>query len=209
MSRLGTAAELLDVSPAVLAKIAFGDRADGIVLVVVTPDQPLGALQLPAEPLIVVVEGVEKPGNLGAIFRSADAAGTSALIAADPRTDVFNPNAIRASLGTIFTVPVGTSTAEDALEWLVERRIRPIAAVVDAPVAYTAADLSGPVAIVLGSEAGGLSRTWSDRRVTPVSIPMAGVADSLNVSVAAAVLLFEAVRQRAAGRLPGGGDPAH
>jgi TrmH family RNA methyltransferase len=207
--RLRSRPDTLEVSPAVLEKIAYGDRADGIVLVMPTPDSALDQLPLGDEPLVVVVEGVEKPGNLGAIFRSADAAGASGLIAADPLTDIFNPNAIRASLGTIFTVPVATSTAEETLEWLLGRGIRPVAAVVDAPVGYTVADLTGPVAIVLGSEAGGLSEVWRDPRVERVAIPMAGVADSLNVSVAAAVLLFEAVRQRAAGQPRVIRDPAH
>jgi RNA methyltransferase, TrmH family len=209
IERLRSRAATLEVSPAVLAKIAYGDRADGVVLIMATPDPGLEALDMRGEPLVVVVEGVEKPGNLGAIFRSADAAGASALIAADPLTDVFNPNAIRASLGTIFTVPVATSTAEESLEWLLGHGIRPVAAVVDASVAYTVADLTGPVSIVLGSEAGGLSEVWRDPRVARVSIPMAGVADSLNVSVAAAVLLFEAVRQRAAHGSRVVRDPAH
>lgn len=193
----------VETSTAVLAKIAFGERSDGIVAIVEVPGRALADLQPPPEPLVVVVEGVEKPGNLGAILRTADAAGVAAVVAADPLTDPFNPNAIRASLGTIFAVPVVTATSAETMAWLAANGIRAVAAVVDATTSYTDADLSGAVAIVLGSEATGLSAAWRAADVTPVSIPMAGVADSLNVSTAAAVLLFEAVRQRtvrAAGR---------
>jgi TrmH family RNA methyltransferase len=156
----------------------------------------LGDLQLPPDPLLVVVEGVEKPGNVGAILRSADAAGASAVIAADPRTDVFNPNAIRASIGTIFALPVVAATADEARTWLRDRGIGPVAAVVEADTPYTSVDLTGPTAIVLGSEANGLTDAWRGDDVRAVHLPMAGVADSLNVSVATAILLFEAVRQR-------------
>lgn len=187
-----------EVRPAVLAKVAFGDRSDGIVAIVETPTLGLDVVgrRLPPDPLVVVVEGVEKPGNLGAVLRSADGAGAAAVIAADPLTDPFNPNAIRASLGTIFALPVVSATSDEIIDWLVDRGIRPVAAIVDSAIPYTDADLTGPVAIVLGSEAGGLSGRWRDRSVTAVSIRMAGVADSLNVSIAAAVLLYEAVRQR-------------
>lgn len=184
------------VSPAVLAKVAYGERSDGIVAVVETPRPELADLALGDDPLIVVVEAIEKPGNLGAVLRTADGAGADAVIAADPRTDPFNPNAIRASLGTIFTMPVVAASAADTLAWLIHRGIRPVAAIVDATTEYAALDLRGPLAIILGSEAEGLSATWRDPRVTPTAIPMHGIADSLNVSIAAAVVLYEAVRQR-------------
>ncbi len=189
----------LEATPAVLAKVAFGERSDGVVAIVKTPDPTLDDLVLPADALVVVVEGVEKPGNLGAVLRSADGAGAHAVIAADPLTDPFNPNAIRASLGTIFAVPVVSASSGETLTWLVDRGIRPVAAVVGAATTYTDADLTGPVAIVLGSEAAGLTDPWRDERVGSVSIPMAGIADSLNVSIAAAVMLYEAVRQRRPG----------
>jgi TrmH family RNA methyltransferase len=188
----------LEVSPAVLARVAFGQRSDGVVAVIATPGGSLDDLVLPPDSLIVVAEGIEKPGNLGAVIRTADGAGVSAVIAADPRTDLFNPNAIRASLGTIFALPVVAASTTETLDWLVAHDIRPIAARVDAPVAYTDIDLRGPLAIVLGSEADGLSATWSAPRVVPVAIPMRGIADSLNVSIAAAILLYEARRQRGA-----------
>ena len=197
LQRVG--ASLIEVSPAVLAKVAFGDRSDGLVAVIRTPPVTLEGLAPGTHPLIAVVESVEKPGNLGAIMRTADAVGASAVIAADPRTDVFNPNAIRASVGTIFSVPLAVATASRVLDWLVGHGVTAVAARVDAPQAYGDADLGGPIAIVLGSEAGGLTSTWNDPRVRPVRIPMLGAADSLNVSVAAAILLFEARRQRAPG----------
>jgi RNA methyltransferase, TrmH family len=198
VGRLAGTVGLTQVSEAVLAKVAFGDRSDGVVAIVRTPPTDLARLALGEEPLIVVVEALEKPGNLGAIVRTADGAGVDAVIAADPRTDLFNPNAIRASLGTIFTRPVAAAPTADVLAWLADRGIRPVAARVDAERAYTDADLRGPVALVLGSEAEGLRGAWDDAGVEPVRIPMHGAADSLNVSVAAAVLLYEAVRQRAA-----------
>jgi TrmH family RNA methyltransferase len=194
--RLGHRPSTLEVSPSVLARVAFGQRSDGVVAIVATPLATLADLTLPPDPLVIVAEGIEKPGNLGAVIRTADGAGASAVIAADPRTDLFNPNAIRASLGTIFALPVVEASSAETLAWLVEHGIRPVAARVDAPAPYTGADLRGRVAIVLGSEAGGLSAAWNDPTVEPVAIPMLGIADSLNVSIAAAVLLYEARRQR-------------
>lgn len=186
----------IEVSPAVLAKVAYGDRSDGIVAIVEAPVRTLDDLGLPDDPLILVIEGVEKPGNLGAVLRTADAAGAHAVIAADPRTDLFNPNAIRASIGTIFSLPIAAAATTEVLAWLATREIRTIAAVVGADRQYTEVDLAGPLAIALGSEADGLSDAWRGTSITPIAIPMHGIADSLNVSIAAAVVLFEAVRQR-------------
>ena len=194
--RLRHSAATIPVSPAVLAKVAFGERSDGIVAIVEAPRLELADLALPDDALVVVVEGVEKPGNLGAVLRTADGAGAHAVIAADPRTDLFNPNTIRASLGTIFALPVVAATTTETLLWLADRGIRAVATIVGAATDYTAAELRGPLAIVLGSEADGLSAAWHTTGVTPISIPMRGIADSLNVSVAAAVVLYEAVRQR-------------
>lgn len=188
----------IDVTDGALGRLAFGDRSEGVVAVIRTPPLGLDRLALPPKPLVVVAEGIEKPGNLGAILRSADGAGASALVVADPRTDPFNPNAIRASLGTIFSLPIGQASSVETLAWLTGHGIRALAATVEGTSAYTDLDLTGPLAIVLGSEAGGLSPVWDDERVTQVRIPMHGIADSLNVSVAAAVLLYEARRQRSA-----------
>lgn len=194
LAAAGTAS--LDVSAAVLGRLAFGERSEGVVAVVRAPSLELARIVPPADPLVVVAEGIEKPGNLGAILRSADGAGADALVVADARTDPFNPNAIRASLGTIFTVPLAAASSVDVLGWLADHGIRPVAARVDAALTYTEADLRGSIAVVLGSEAGGLSAIWDVVRASAVRIPMHGVADSLNVSVAAAVLLYEARRQR-------------
>ena len=191
-----TGAPLVRVSVQVMTKLAFGDRADGAVAIVRPPSVRLDDLTLPPNPLVVIIEAVEKPGNLGAILRTADGAGVAAVIAADALTDVFNPNAIRASLGTIFRVPVAVGASTEILDWLARHAIRPIAARVDAPTNYADVDLRGSLAIVLGAEATGLTATWSGQQVTPVRIPMLGGGDSLNVSVAAAILLYEAVRQR-------------
>ncbi len=187
---------LHSTSEPAFAKVAFGARVDGLVAVVRPPALDLAGLQLPSNPLVIVVEGVEKPGNVGAILRTADGAGADALIAASPRTDLWNPNVIRASAGTAFSVGLAAGPSSLVLAWLRERAIRIVAARVDGALPYSDADLTGPLAIVLGSEAEGLTRTWAGDDITAVGLPMHGVADSLNVSIAAAVLLYEARRQR-------------
>ncbi|MHB8397533.1 MAG: TrmH family RNA methyltransferase [Candidatus Limnocylindrales bacterium] len=184
------------VSPDVFDRLAYGDRADGLVAVVRTPSVRLAQILLPADPFVAIVEGVEKPGNLGAILRSADGAGLDAIVAADPVTDIFNPNTIRASLGTVFARPVASATAEETLGWLRANGIRVVAARVDAEIPYTDVPLGGPLAIVLGSEAGGLTAQWNAADIVAVRLPMLGTADSLNVSTAAAILFYEALRQR-------------
>lgn len=178
------------------AKLAFGDRSEGLVAIVRAPSLALADLVVPAEPLIVVIEGVEKPGNVGAVLRSADGAGVDAVIAASPRTDLANPNVIRASAGTIFAVPMAAAPTDEVRRWLVEQRIRIVAARVDGARDYTAVDLTGAVAIVVGSEAEGLTGAWAGDDVVTIRLPMLGVADSLNVSVSAAILAYEARRQR-------------
>jgi TrmH family RNA methyltransferase len=188
--------EMLNVSPGVYAKLAFGERDDGIIVVAETPRRELSDLQLPPEPLVAVLEGVEKPGNVGAILRSADAAGLGAVMLVDARTDLYNPNTIRASLGTVFRNNVLETTAAEALEWLRTKNLPIIAARPDAETIYTDVDLRGGAAIVLGSEAEGLTGAWRGAQVTAVRLPMHGLADSLNVSTTAAVLFYEALRQR-------------
>ncbi len=189
-------AEVLQVTEGVFEKLAFGHRTEGLLGVAEMPRARLDDLRVPSDALVAVLEGVEKPGNLGAVLRSADAAGLSAVIAADARTDLYNPNAIRASLGTIFTMPVCAATTQQTLDWLRGQGLAVFAARVDGSTAYTLADFCRPAAIVLGSEAHGLSAAWSADDVMAVHLPMAGVADSLNVSAAAAVLFYEARRQR-------------
>ena len=187
---------LVLVSEGAFARLAFGDRAEGVVGVALRPGLDLADLTLPADPLLAVIEAVEKPGNVGAILRSADGAGLDALVAAEPRTDLFNPNAIRASLGTIFSVPLAAAPTVEVLAWLRANRVRPVVARVDGTSVHTETDLRGPLAIVLGSEAAGLSEVWSGPDVLAVRLPMLGSADSLNVAAAAAILFYEARRQR-------------
>jgi len=190
--------ERFEVSPHVMEKLAFGHRVEGVVAVARPPEKRFGDLKLPKEPLVAVVEGAEKPGNLGAIIRTADAAGVAAVIVADGGTDLYNPNAIRASLGAIFTVPVCTAPTAEALGWLREHHFRIFAARVDGAVEYTSADFCGPAAIALGSEAQGLSKAWQAADITAIHLPLLGSVDSLNLSATAAVLLYEALRQRRA-----------
>ena len=184
------------VTPAVFAKLAFGERAEGVVAVASQMSLRLENLKLDTAPLVAILEGVEKPGNVGADFRSADAAGVSALGVAEGGTDLFNPNTIRASLGTIFTVPTVAARSAEALAWARSQKLTLVAARPDASRLYHEVDLTGPVAIVLGSEAHGLGELWSAPDILPVRVPMLGIADSLNVSATAAVLFYEALRQR-------------
>ncbi len=190
---------VLEVGREAFERLAYGDRLDGVIAVAETPLRTLADLVLPPEPLIGVIEGVEKPGNLGAVLRTADGAGVNAVIVAESATDLFNPNIIRASLGTVFAVPVCVASSGELLDWLRERGITIIAARVDGSVDYATADYRGAVAIALGSEARGLSDAWGELARASVHVPMLGVADSLNVSVTAAVLFYEALRQRRAG----------
>ena len=189
-------ADLIEVTPPVMEKLAYGNRVEGVVAVATEPRRTLAELELPADALVAVVEGIEKPGNLGALVRTADAAGIAAVIAAGSVTDLYNPNAIRASLGAIFRLPVCAASVEQTLAWLREQQFRIIAARVDVGIDYSQADFRGPAAIVLGSEAAGLSAAWSGQKITAVSLPLLGCVDSLNVSATAAVLFYEALRQR-------------
>jgi TrmH family RNA methyltransferase len=201
LPRLAASAELIETTPELLARLAYGERDEGIVAVLKTPPSDLDRLtaMLPERPLIAVVERVEKPGNLGALLRSADGAGVDAVIVADPVSDIWNPNAIRASLGTIFSLPLAACSSAEALAFLRAHDIAVLSARVGAEIEYDAADLTAPVALVVGAETTGLTDAWSGEGVKPVSIPMMGLADSLNVSASAAVLFYEAQRQRRAG----------
>ncbi len=190
----GAGVLLVPVTEGVFAKLAFGQRAEGIVAVAEPPTRRLGDLKLPQDALIAVLEGIEKPGNVGAVLRSADGAGIAAVIVADAASDLFNPNCIRASLGTIFTLQVCAAASGDLRAWLEREKFRVMAARVDGALDYAAADYRGRVALVLGSEAAGLSNEWRD--ASGVRLPMLGQADSLNVSATAAVLFYEARRQR-------------
>ncbi len=190
--------EVIEVTAPVFAKLAYRENPDGWLAVVPAPWSGLEALaaRLSPNPLLLVCEAVEKPGNLGAMLRTADAAGVDALLVCDPGTDPGNPNVVRASRGTLFTVPVALASGAEALAWLRARGIMTVAATPQAERLYTQVDLRGPAAIVVGAEDQGLSEPWLRRADQQARIPMAGRVNSLNVSAAAALLLYEAVRQR-------------
>lgn len=189
-------AAVFEVTLPVFQKIGYGDRLEGVLAVGRFASRELSDIRGAKRPLVVVLESVEKPGNLGAALRVCDGAGVTGLIVCDGSTDVFNPNAIRASLGTVFTVPVVTATNEETLTFFRQNKIRVVALLPEAEAFYTDADLSGPLALVFGSEDKGLSAFWEKNADTRVKIPMAGAADSLNVSTAAAIVVYESVRQR-------------
>ena len=184
------------VSPSVYEKIAYRGSTEGIVAIVRSCQMALGDLQLPSNPLIIVLERVEKPGNLGAILRSADAAKADAVIVCDPLTDLYNPNLIRSSIGAIFTVPTVACTSEECIRFLQGKGIQILTAQLQDSHLYYDTDMHRGTAIVMGTEATGLTEQWRKVATAHIRIPMLGKLDSLNVSVSAAILLFEAVRQR-------------
>lgn len=196
---LGAGARLFELSKDAFAKVAYRERPDGLLAVAPQWKQSLPDLKLPREPFLLVVEAIEKPGNLGTILRGADAAGCDAVIVCDPVTDLFNPNVVRASTGVIFSVPCLISSSTEVHAWLKNAGIRTVATTPAATVLYTDSDLRGPLAVIMGSEQYGLSDFWLREADLPVRIPMAGQADSLNVAMATIITLFEAVRQRAVG----------
>lgn len=177
-------------------KAAYRGGTEGVIAEMHCKDTDLAALNLKENPLIVVLESVEKPGNLGAVLRSADASGVDAVIVCDPRTDLYNPNLIRSSIGAIFTVPVATASSEETISWLKANGIKIYTAQLQDSEWYYDTDMKGGTAIVMGTEATGLTDVWRKAADTHIKIPMLGRLDSLNVSVSAAILMFEAVRQR-------------
>jgi TrmH family RNA methyltransferase len=184
------------VTPEVYAKIAYRSGVEGIVIVFKSRFAEINNIQFDRNSLILVLEKVEKPGNLGAIFRTADAAGVSAVLLCDPACDPYNPNAIRSSLGCIFGVPWVITDSGAAIKWLKGNGIRIVSSTPDTSKVYSHENLSGQIAIVMGAEDTGLSPLWLSQSDSLVRIPMLGRIDSLNVSVSAAILLFEAQRQR-------------
>ena len=187
---------VFEVSEEVYAKIAMREGTEGVIAEVRTPERKLEDLVLPERPLVVVLESVEKPGNLGAVLRSADAAGASAVLVCDPLTDLWNPNLIRASIDAVFTVPCLACSSEEAIAFLKARGIRILTAQLQDSSLYYDCDMTGGTALVMGTEATGLTPQWRAAADAHIRIPMLGQLDSLNVSVSAAILLFEAVRQR-------------
>jgi TrmH family RNA methyltransferase len=196
-------ATVLELGAAAFLSISCGLRPDGLAALVERRPTDLGALTLPADPLVVVAEGIERPGNLGALVRTAHAAGASAFLACDSPTDAFHPEAVRGSVGTLFRVPIARATTERALAWLRGREIPVTVATPEGDLPYWAPAYRGACAVVLGSERHGVSPGWLAAAQSVVRIPMADGADSVNVAVAAGVVLFEAARQRALAHLDG------
>ncbi|MEW6400895.1 MAG: RNA methyltransferase [Chloroflexota bacterium] len=196
-----SAAETITVNRAVFEKMSYRDNPDGWLAVFPIPNTSLGDLNLSENPLVIVAESVEKPGNLGAILRTADAAHVDALLVCDPRVDVWNPNVVRASRGAVFAVPTVEAESSDALAFLRSRKMRVLAATPSAEALYTSVDLTQPVAIAVGTEDEGLTDFWMSNADLKVKIPMLGKVNSLNVSIATALITYEAIRQRNAGNL--------
>ena len=188
--------EVLTVSPAVFEKIAYRGGVPNVVMICREHKAGLDSIKMPAKGLALVLEAIEKPGNLGAILRTADAAGVDAVIVCDPATDLFNPNTIRASLGAVFTTPVCVVSSEAAWTWLQTQGIQVFATHLEASRSLYDCDLRGPSALVMGAEATGISAFWAERAHQRIIIPMRGKVDSMNVSASTAIVLFEAVRQR-------------
>lgn len=190
---------VINVSKAVFEKMAYREHPEGFLAVGRIEPTGLEKINLGDNPLVIVVEAVEKPGNLGAILRSADAAGADAVIICDAKTDIYNPNVIRASLGTVFSNQVAVSSSEAVMGWLKKNKVKSFAALPRAEKLYTQADYKGPTAIVIGTEDTGLTKIWEDSADEKIRIDMKGKIDSLNASVSLAVILFEALRQRGVG----------
>ena len=187
---------ITQVNSYIYDKIAYRGGTEGVIAEMKSVERKLSDLKLSPSPLIAVLEGVEKPGNLGAVLRSADAAGADAVIICDPLTDIWNPNLIRASLGAVFSRQVAVASSEETIAFLKEKGIRIFTAQLQDSSVYYSTDFKGPTAIVMGTESTGLSSQWREAASGHIMIPMLGQLDSLNVSVSAAILLFEAVRQR-------------
>ena len=195
---LAAGAERIDVGPEAFAKASYRDRPEGLIGLADQFPTTLDRLKPSSNPLILVVESIEKPGNLGTMLRTADAAGVDAVVVCEPTTDPFNPNVVRASLGCLFLVPLAVTSTPEAIDWLAQAGVTTRAATPAASLPHWQADFRGPSAIVVGSEQYGLSDTWLREAETQIRIPMSGHIDSLNAAMAAGIVLFEAVRQRLA-----------
>lgn len=189
-------ARIFQVSPDIYNKVAYRGGTEGVIAEVVARQLTLEDIKLQDKALVVVMESVEKPGNVGAVLRSADAANADAVIVCDPLTDLYNPNLIRASVGAFFSVPCVACTSEQCISWLKANGIQILTAQLQDSCYYYEADMARSTAIVMGTEATGLTDKWREAADSHIRIPMLGCGDSLNVSVSAAILMFEAVRQR-------------
>jgi TrmH family RNA methyltransferase len=189
-------AEILECTAPVFEKMSYRDRPEGLLAIAPQVRHTLADLHVPDHPLIVVAEAIEKPGNLGTILRTADAAGVHAVIVCDRCTDINNPNVVRSSIGTLFSLPVVEASTAETLAWLRARKVQILAATPHTEFEYYDVDLRSGTAIVVGTEQYGLSDQWMSQADLKVRIPMLGQADSLNVAAATTILLYEAVRQR-------------
>lgn len=187
---------LIEISKEVYQKLAYRDSTEGIVAVAKTKSLLLSDLHLPENPLILVMEAIEKPGNIGAMLRTCDAANVDAVIIANPKTDLYNPNIVRSSVGCLFTNQIATGTTEEVIKFLNQKNITIFGATLQNSQFYHQQDYTTPTALVVGTEATGLSEAWRSNTIKNIIIPMQGEIDSMNVSVASAILLFEAKRQR-------------
>lgn len=188
--------QIIEISREVYQKLAYRDTTEGILAVAKTKPLGLSELKLPENPLIVIMEAIEKPGNIGAVLRTCDAAKVDAVIIANPKTDLYNPNIVRSSVGCLFTNQIATGTTEEVINFLIQNNINFYSATLQNSTAYHTQDYTKPTALVVGTEATGLSQLWRDKATQNIIIPMQGEIDSMNVSVAAAILIFEARRQR-------------
>ena len=189
---------VIHIPKAMYAKASCREGTEGVIAEVRTAERNLFGLNLPENPLVVVLEGVEKPGNIGAVLRSADAAGVDAVLICDPLTDLYNPNLIRASLGAVFTLQIAAVSSEEAINWLKDNGIKIFTAQLQDSLPYYDTPMTGGTALVMGTESTGLTSAWREAADGHIRIPMMGRLDSLNVSVSAAILMFEALRQRIA-----------
>jgi TrmH family RNA methyltransferase len=191
------ASNIVLVTENVYEKISYRKKTEGIIALVKKKTFDLVSIVFKnPNPLILVMENIEKPGNIGAMLRTADASNIDCLLVADPKSDIYNPNVIRSSVGGFFTVPIGVGSNKDILGFLKHHQIKPYAASLQDSISYEKIDFLTPTAVVVGSEASGLSAFWNKESKSNIKIPMLGTLDSMNVSVAAAILLFEATRQR-------------
>ncbi len=185
-----------EISKEVFEKLAYRGSTEGLIALAEPKQLKLGNIELRENPLVIVIESVEKPGNLGAILRTADAANVDAVIICDPLTDIYNPNVIRSSVGCVFTNQVVACSSDETINWLKEKGIKSFAAALTANKYYHEKDFTQPTAIVMGTEADGLTEKWLKDADEKIIIPMSGEIDSLNVSTSTAILVFEAMRQR-------------
>lgn len=196
VSQVNQKVEYIEITKEVYQKLAYRDTTEGVLAIAETKPLLLADLKLSENPLILVAEGIEKPGNIGAILRTADAANIDAVIIANPKSDLYNPNVVRSSVGCLFTRQIATDTTENVIEYLKQNNINFYSATLQNSTAYHTQNYTLPTALVVGTEATGLTQNWRDQSTSNIIIPMQGEIDSMNVSVAAAILLFEAKRQR-------------